>query len=609
MAANKELKRSLAVETKDLIGQQVLLKGWITRVRDHGNVVFIDLRDRSGIIQIVGDKKFSGLSPEDVVEITGTVSARPEKLVNTNLPTGTVELQGEAFNVLEKAQELPFDLEARELKVELPTLLDHRPISLRHPLEMAIFKVQEVIVDAFRKALKAEGFTEFQAPTIVPVATEGGAQVFPIKYYDYNAFLCQSPQLYKQIMVGVFERVFSIARAYRAEPSVTTRHLSEYVSLDAEMGFIDSYEDVMNIVEKVIREIFKALGEQCPNELKLFGAELPKLSKEIPKIKMREAQEIIFKRTGRDNRKEPDLEPEDEKEICRWSLEEKGSDLVFITHFPMSKRPFYTFADPDDPEYSLSFDLLGKGLEWVTGGQRLNNYDQLVAAIKARGNDPRDFDIYLQAFKYGMPPEGGFALGAERITMQVLGLDNIRRASLFPRDMERIDFRLSTRKKSAVNDNAIFEKLIKLLDDKKIKYQLLEHKPVKTSEESAEVRGTPMDIAPKAMILKAASGRYVMVAIPADQQLDLAKVEKVIGEKVALAKPQDVEKDFGMQVGAVPPYGNILGIQMYLDKSFWEKEKVAFNAGRRDRSIIMSAKDLIATSEPQKGSEELSFTK
>jgi len=277
----------------------------------------------------------------------------------------------------------------------------------------------------------------------VPGATEGGAEVFSLNYFDKKAYLAQSPQLYKQIMVGVFERVFTLAHAYRAEPSVTTRHMTEYLGLDAEMGFITSFEEIMETVERVVRKVFADLEKNCPSELALFSATLPKIGKVIPRLKMREAQEIIFKRSGRDNRQEPDLEPEDEREICRYTEEKYGSELVFITHYPTKKRPFYTYPDPKDPDFTHSFDLLGRGLEWVTGSQRINNYQQLVENIKKWGNDPKNFDIYLQAFKYGMPPEGGFCLGAERITMQVLGLDNIREASLFPRDMERIDIRLS----------------------------------------------------------------------------------------------------------------------------------------------------------------------
>jgi len=286
-------------------------------------------------------------------------------------------------------------------------------------------------------------FSEFQAPTIVPVATEGGAEVFHIDYFDKDSYLAQSPQLYKQIMLGAFERVFTVTHAYRAEPSVTTRHLTEYVSLDVEMAFIDSWTDLMDTCEIIMRNIFSEVQKNCSKELKLFGATLPKIAKKIPRLKMREAQEIIFQRTGRDNRKEPDLEPEDEKEISDFAKEKYGSELIFITHFPTKKRPFYTFPDPEDPEYTLSFDLLCRGLEVVTGGQRIHDYKMLLKNIKKWGLKIKDFKYYLQAFKYGLPPEGGFAIGAERLVKQILGLENIREASVFPRDMIRIDQKLS----------------------------------------------------------------------------------------------------------------------------------------------------------------------
>ncbi|MGB9637546.1 MAG: aspartate--tRNA(Asn) ligase, partial [Microgenomates group bacterium] len=422
-------------ETINNIGKEVQVAGWINTRRDHGKIVFVDLRDRSGLLQVVctGIKEAADLRPEWVVEVVGVVKERPKALINEKISTGKIELEAKAIKVLAKASPLPFDTSLPELKVSLPTLLDYRPLSLRHSKSQAIFRVQETIITAFREALKKEGFTEIQVPTIVPSVTEGGAQVFKIKYFDNDAFLAQSPQLYKQIMVGVFERVFTLAHAYRAEPSVTTRHLTEYVGLDAEMGFINSFQEIMEVVEKVIRNIFEKVASERKPELELFSAAIPKLSAKIPQLKMREAQQIIFERTGRDNRQEPDLEPEDEREICRWALEKFDSDLIFITHYPTKKRPFYTYPDPEEPEYTLSFDLIGRGLEWVTGGQRINDYDTLVDHIKKWGNKPEDFELYLQAFKYGMPPEGGFCLGAERITMQILGLENVREASLFPR--------------------------------------------------------------------------------------------------------------------------------------------------------------------------------
>ena len=436
------MRRTLIKETLKHPAEKVKVSGWVNTRRDHGGIVFLDLRDRSGILQIVCSPNIvKDVQEECVIEVEGNVQERPIKMVNPELETGKIELKAETVKILSQAAVLPFDL--KDLKLSLPKLLDYRPLVLRNPRIKAIFKIEEKVIESFRENLKNSGFTEFQAPTIVASATEGGAELFPVKYYQYDAYLAQSPQLYKQILVSVFERVFTVTRAYRAEPSITTRHLSEYISLDAEMGFIDSWEELMDACETLILSIFSDIQKNCSEELKIFKAAIPKVSEKIPRLKMREAQEIIFQRTGRDNRKEIDLQPEDEKEICLWAREKHGSELIFVTHYPTPKRPFYTYADPQDENYSLSFDLLCRGLEIVTGSQRINKYEELIKNIKKFGLEPKPFQFYLQAFKYGMPPEGGFCMGGERLVKQILNLENIREASLFPRDMERIDQRLS----------------------------------------------------------------------------------------------------------------------------------------------------------------------
>ncbi len=437
------MERTLVSEAVSKVGQAVTLKGWVNTRRDHGKIIFIDLRDRSGIVQVVCGDDAKSLRSEYVVAITGQVKARPEKLVNKNLPTGTIEIQAEKIEVISQSEELPFDMGKEVLDVELPTLLDYRALTLRHPRVQAIFKVQEVVIDSFRKALQAKDFVEFQAPNIISAIPEGGAEVFRVKYFEHEAFLSQSPQLYKSLLVGDFERVFSVNKVFRAEPSVTTRHITEVVSLDAEFGFIDSWLDVLEMQEYVVRFIFGQVEEKCQKELALYGATLPKLADKIPLIKLRDAQQIIYERTGRDVREEKDLAPEDEREICRWSAEKHHSDLVFVSHFLTKKKPFYVYPDPVDPTFALSVDLIGRGVEWSSGGQRLNDYQQIRDNLKEWGLKEEEVTLYLQSFRYGVPPLGGFALGAERVTMHILGLQNVREASMFPRDMERIDVRLN----------------------------------------------------------------------------------------------------------------------------------------------------------------------
>jgi nondiscriminating aspartyl-tRNA synthetase len=438
------MKTTFLIDTISKVGNEVSLYGWVDSRRDHKKVVFIDLRDRSGKVQVVGDSTFNVLSPEDVVCIKGIVKKRPEKLINPKIKTGEIEIEAKSFEILSKAATLPFDFNKENLDVGLPTLLDYRSLTLRHPKVQSIFKVQEALIEGFREAAHKLGCVEVFVPTISASATEGGAELFNFDYFEHKAFLVQSPQLYKQMMVGVFEKVFLLSHIYRAEPSVTTRHLVESIQMDFEIGFIEKFEDLLDSLEFAFSFMIEHTQNHCEEELKLMGVEKSKVLGKIPRLTMREAQEIIFKRTGVDHRQEKDLMPEDEREIAKWAYEEHDSDLVTITHFPTKKRAFYSMPDPANPEYSLSYDLLYKGLEVSSGAQRIHDYNKLIETIKSRGMSPEGFYMYLQAFQYGMPPHGGFSYGLERTTMKLLNLENVREASLYPRDMERVDIRLST---------------------------------------------------------------------------------------------------------------------------------------------------------------------
>ncbi len=436
------MERTLVCETSKKVGEKVKIQGFVHVVRGHGKIAFADIYDRSGVLQVVGGEDLAGLRTQDVVEITGIVNSRPEKMINEKIKTGKVELSAEKITVLAKSEEMPFDMGGEELDLELPSLLDFRTLSLRNHKIKEIFKVQAAVAQGFRKAAEELNCTEIFVPTISASSTEGGAEVFEVDYYGHKAFMTQSPQLYKQMMVPVFERVFTISKAYRAEPSVTTRHLSEATQMDCELGFVN-FDELLDAVEFVGTNTLKFVMENCEKELEDYKVEKVKIPTKIPRLTMREAQKIILERTGVDHTNEKDLEPEDEREIAKWALEVHKSDLVTITHYPTKKRAFYTMPDPTDPEYSLSFDLLFRGLEILSGSQRINKYEDLIEAIKTKGMDPKNFEMYLQTFKYGMPPEGGFSFGLERITMKILELGNVREASLFPRDMERVDFRFS----------------------------------------------------------------------------------------------------------------------------------------------------------------------
>jgi nondiscriminating aspartyl-tRNA synthetase len=438
------MPRTLIIDSIQKVGETVLLKGWVDTRRDHGKIIFIDLRDRTGLLQLVGTKDlFEKLRPEYVVEITGIVKKRPEKMVNPKLLTGTVEVEVKNVKIISEAETLPFDMGGETLNVELPTLLDYRSLTLKHKRIQQIFKVQATLADEFRKAARELQCIEIFVPTIAKGATEGGSEVFKVDYYGHDAFMTQSPQLYKQIMVSVFERVFTIAKAYRAEPSITTRHLTESTQMDIEIGFIESFTDLLDALEFVGTSMIKNASEIHKSILKEFNVEKPLISKKVPRLTLREAQKIVTERTGRDLSRELDLNPEDEKEICVWAKEKHASDFVTITHYPTKKRAFYSMPDPKDPEYCLSYDLLFRGLEILSGSQRIHSYHELVGRIKEKGVSPETFGMYLMAFKYGMPEEGGFSFGLERLTMKLLELSNVREASLFPRDMERVDERFS----------------------------------------------------------------------------------------------------------------------------------------------------------------------
>ncbi len=444
------MSRILIKDLKNHIGQEVKVKAWVDAVRDHGKLVFLVLRDRSGSAQVVvkseNEKVFAQaqtLKEESVIELDALVKERPDKMKKNEI-NGELELEAQGMQILSLADVLPFEKDA-DLNIE--THLDHLPLTLRKNTVRNIFEVQATIISAFREALKNEDFIEFQAPAIVGGDAEGGAGVFELGYFkDNKAYLATSPQLYKQVMVGVFERVYATGKVFRAEKHATTRHLAEYTSLDFEMGFIKDHRDIMDMLEKVTRYIIKSVTQKHTNifdENKIDDILLPE--EKYPVMTLKEAQELIYKETGRDNRSEPDLEPEDERFLCSWAKENKNSDFIFITHYPVSKRPFYTYEDENMPGYTKSFDLLFRGVEISTGGQRIHDYKMLLKNIEKWNLSPKDFEFYLQAFKFGIPPHGGIGMGLERLTAKIMQIKNVKEATLFPRDMTRIDKFINTK--------------------------------------------------------------------------------------------------------------------------------------------------------------------
>ena len=441
--------RTLIKDLSGKAGEAVCIQGSVEVRRDQGKLVFFDFRDRSGTVQGVvlpGSAAMDAAKEvrnEYIVTVEGNVNKRPEKNVVEGKVNGDIELEVTSIEVLARAEELPFDKEADDLTIE--TRFDYRPYTLRSERDRDIFQVQATILRAFRDSLAAHDFVEFQAPALVGGDAEGGAAVFEIPdYYGKRAYLATSGQLYKQIMVGPFERVMTIAKTFRAEKSATTRHLSEITQLEFEMGFVEDHKEVMAMLEAVVRDISTAVAQKHADALARFGV-TPALLPErpFPVFTLLEAQNIIEAEFGGTAVGEPDLEPEHERQICEYAKRELGSDFVFITHFPTTKRAFYTMADPVDPERSLSFDLLFRGLEINSGAQRIHDHEALVAKMESKGMDPAKFAFYLQAFKYGLPPHGGCSTGLERITARMLELANVKEASSFPRDMNRIDTLLS----------------------------------------------------------------------------------------------------------------------------------------------------------------------
>lgn len=422
---------------EEMIGSQVKVDGAIHTIRNMGTVAFIILRRRDGLIQCVfeeGISKFNlkDLKEADTVEVTGVVSE------SQKAPAG-IEIRIHEIKILsEPSEPMPLPISKWKLNTSLEAKLNYRPIALRNVRERATFKLQEGIVRGFRDFLYEEGFTEIHTPKIGAKSAEGGANLFKLDYFHRPAILQQSPQFYKQMMVGIFDRVFETAPVFRAEKHNTKRHLNEYTSLDFEMGYIDGFEDIMAMETGFLQYTMKLLEKDYAKELKILGINLPKV-KEIPTVRFDEIKKLVSEKYERKIKNPFDLEPEEEQLISQYAKEEWDADFVFVTHYPSKKRPFYAMDDPTDSTFTLSFDLLFRGMEITTGGQRIHDYQALMQKMETRGMTEEGMEQYLSSFKYGMPPHGGLGIGLERLTMKLIGEDNVREATLFPRDLSRLE--------------------------------------------------------------------------------------------------------------------------------------------------------------------------
>ena len=418
------------------IGQTVNLHGMVYKIRKMSDFAFVLIRTKRAVVQCIYSKEFSAFSPEELKE-ESAVCITAKVVAEERSRTG-YELQMLSLEVLSEPEELsPVVINNKKVDTSLENLLNYRPITLRNEKERAIFKVQEGICRAIREFLYGEKFTEIHSPKIVAEGAEGGANIFKLDYFGKQAYLAQSPQFYKQMMVGVFERVFEIAPVFRAEKHDTARHLNEYTGVDFEMGFIESFEEIMQMETAMLRYTMTFLQEHYGQELALLNVRLPEIT-EIPAVKFSEAKEMVARAYHREIKDRMDFEPEEEKLLCDLIKKQTGSEFVFVTHYPSVKRPFYAMDSKENPSETLSFDLLFRGLEITTGGQRIHNYKEQVAKMEARGMDVGAFESYLMMHKAGMPPHGGLGIGLERLTAKLLCQENVRLSSLFPRDINRV---------------------------------------------------------------------------------------------------------------------------------------------------------------------------
>ena len=594
-------KRTLSSELSQHIGQRVHLRGWLHTLRSLGRVNFLILRDLNGLSQIVIQDKnelhaIAHLQPGSVLRVEGLVTK------STQAGYG-VEIIDPKITVEVAIQETPpIEYYKPEIHSDLEFILDHRPIALRNCQLQAIFKIQAEIAHAYRLYMHDHvKAVEYFAPNIIGASSEGGAEFFNVDYFGYPATLAQSSQLYKQMMVGVNERVFALMPFFRAEPSHTPRHLAEGKQLEFEMGFFEHWHEVLDIQEGCIKFILKHLHHYCVTEIATLNHQIILAPEAVPfpRLTFAEAQELYYRRTGIDERHEPDLSPAAERDLCAYARAEYGTDLVFVTDWMTSKRPFYAFPKEDNPQLTNTFDLLCAGTEITSGGQRRHTFQSMVEGILSKGMDPSNFEDYLSIFKYGMPPHGGFGMGLERLTMTILKLKNIREVSLFPSDTKRIAGNRIKAKIFFGSEN-IRNEIIRLLRHHECAFEHLVHAETPTSEDSARVRNTLLEEGIKSLILKGKnSKKNYQFNLPSHLKLDMKIVSELVGEKCEFENPKVILERFGLVIGGVPPFGNLMNLETFFDEKIQSLNRVAFNCGLLTESIIMKGEDLIRFVQPK----------
>ncbi len=558
------MKRILSCDLPLHKGERVRLRGWLNTIRALGKINFLILRDRGGLVQVVIEdksefKKISSLQPGTVLTVTGDVAPSEFTALGIEVVMPFIEIESPVTDVL------PLEYCKPELNADMDTILDHRSLTLRNARIQAVFRIQGEIAHSYRLYMHDTiGAFEYFGPNLIGASSEGGAEVFMVDYFGYPATLAQSSQLYKQVMVGVNERVYAIMPFFRAENSHTARHLTEGKQLEFEMGFFDHWHEVLDVLEGFIKSMVSHLQQHCAHELGL-------------------------------------LSPAEERELCAYALEKAGTDCIFILDWKTAKRPFYAYPDDTNPDISCTFDLLCGGSEITSGGQRRHTYSSMVEGILSKGMDPAHFVDYLSIFKYGMPPHGGYGIGLERLTMTVLNLKNIRDASLFPSDPRRIAGN-RLRAKIFFGEQSIRNEIIRLLKKNNMEFRNPVHDATPTSEDSARVRGTKLEEGIKSIVLRGKSSKKnYHFNIPAHMKLDMKAVAEAAGEKCEFEEPENIKKRFGLIPGGVPPFGNLMDIPTFFDERIGENEHSAFNCGLQTESVVMKSRDLVSLVQPVKG--------